>query len=249
MDEFIDQTDMIIVDSDDEGSDSVLSTLNDFGHEPPGRRAWSPSQPVEDSSDEESPDGETLPFDVSSLFPSTSNTQKQADDDELLSTFEPVIDKNVFFLNETELALYGLSDPTTLVSISAGDTICLLGTCKLAVLQGTLSLTGTTLSASRTQHTIFAPRSSPLPILRAGKQSTSTSYLSRSKLSPRLQRILESETVISIQENRTGVEELGRICRRLKAYSNHLAGKKAVQQLRSRYQEFSWYVPFHEHTH
>ena len=67
VDEFIDQLDMIIVYSDDESSDSVLSTLNDFGHELPAQRAWSPSQPVEDSSDEESPDGETLPFDMSSL--------------------------------------------------------------------------------------------------------------------------------------------------------------------------------------
>lgn len=211
-DKFVDQTDMIVVDPEDEGSDSVLSTLDDFSNEAPTRRAWSPSQPVEDSSDEESPDGETLPYDMSSLFPSTSSPQKQADA-EFLSTFEPIIDENVFFLNETELALFGLSDPTTVVSITARDSICLLGTCKLAVLQGTLSLTGTTLSASHTQHTIFAPRSSPLPILRAGGQSSSTSILSRSTLSPRLQHILESETVISIQENRTGVEGLGRICR------------------------------------
>lgn len=42
---------------------------------------------------------------------------------------------------------------------------------------------------------------------------------------------------------------LGGYAERSKAYLNHHVGKKAVQWLRLRFQEFSWYVPFQKRTH
>lgn len=213
-DEFTDQTDMIVMEvSDDEDSDPALSMYDeDPAQELSARRAWSPSQPVEDSSDEDSPGRE--PQDISSLFPGSSNSQTRVDDDTgPLSTFEPLVDENVFFLTESELSLLGLSEPTTLVVLNSDDSLCLLGTCKLAVLLGSLTVSGTVLTSSRTIHAIFAPRSSPLPILTATGGSPSSSVLPASNLSPRLQRLLECKTVIAIQESRSGVEGLGRICR------------------------------------
>jgi hypothetical protein len=229
VDEFKRQTDMIVVEDEDEDedagddndSDSGMSVLEyekeslpQSGRIPTIKRAWSPSQPIDDSSDEDSPDQDSMPLDISSLFPGMSSSGKlPSEDNTPLSTFSPVVDQNIFVLNDSECNLLGLSEPTTLVGLTGDDSLCLLGTCILTVLQGSLSLFGTTISQSPKKHPIFAPRSSPLPILRSAPGPPSLSVLNASKASARLHPIHSFQTVIAIQENRTGAEGLGRICR------------------------------------
>ncbi|KAF8969891.1 hypothetical protein BDZ97DRAFT_2072110 [Flammula alnicola] len=105
VDDFKDQADVIVVeDSEDDDSDSAMSILEDYDKEtppqttggPPVKRAWSPSQPVEDSSEDDSvEDGVDglIPLDVSSLFPGISRSRQRleedSEDDGVLSTFDP----------------------------------------------------------------------------------------------------------------------------------------------------------------
>ncbi|KAF8164297.1 hypothetical protein BJ912DRAFT_1068415 [Pholiota molesta] len=225
VDDFKWQTDMIVVEDEDEdaeddnASDSAMSvyeqeSLSQSGRIPTIRRAWSPSQPIDDSSDEDSPDQDSMPLDMSSLFPGMSSAGKlPSEDNTPLSTFSPVVGQNIFVLNDSECNLLGFSEPTTLVGLTNDDSLCLLGTCILTVLQGSLSLFGTTISQSPKKHPIFAPRSSPLPILRSAPGSPSLSVVNASKASARLHPIHNFQTVVAIQENRTSAEGLGRICR------------------------------------
>ncbi|KAF9478424.1 hypothetical protein BDN70DRAFT_879948 [Pholiota conissans] len=221
-DDFKQQRDVIMVRDSDDGtedddSEAAMSMYEKETLPEPEqtttKRAWSPSQPVADSSDEETPEQDPIPIDMSSLFPGMSTSKSSSSSDGPLSTFQPIIDQNIFSLNESECNLLGLSIPTTLVGLGTDDSICLLGTCTLTVLQGSVTLSGTTINPSLTKYPIFAPRSSPLPILRPTFISHPQSILNASTLSPRLQPILDFRTVIVIQENRTSVEGLGRICR------------------------------------
>ncbi|KDR71072.1 hypothetical protein GALMADRAFT_254240 [Galerina marginata CBS 339.88] len=225
VDVFKDQEDMIIVDPDSDGeSDSAMSILDDSDKGPissPGRtsqkqRAWSSSQAVEDSSDEDSMQEEgAVPLDVSSLLPHLANNlrgqEKNSEDGTLLSTFEPRLDHNLFVLTDDECRSLGLSSKATLVALTADDVLCFLGTCTLTVLHGSINIFGTTLSSSSSAYPIYAPRSAPLPVLRTGSGQDST--LGIENLSSRLRNILQFQAVVLLQELRTNVEGLGRICR------------------------------------
>ncbi|KAF8148814.1 hypothetical protein B0H34DRAFT_668226 [Crassisporium funariophilum] len=221
-DAFVDQDEVIVVDSGDE-SDEDMSMLEDSDHNivsqiirtTPDERAWSPSRPNEDSSDESAQEGEDGmdELDVSSLFPKGANPlESEPDVDRLLSTFEPSLGENIFYLTTEEQHSFGLSSCGTIIILDAKDSLCLLGTCELIVLHGSISIMGTNLSASHEKHAIYAPRSSPLPIIKTSNK-LGGSVLTKDTLSSRLKDIPHSRTVILLQELRTGVEGLGRICR------------------------------------
>jgi polynucleotide 5'-hydroxyl-kinase GRC3/NOL9 len=222
VDAFKEQVDVIVVNSEGEESDSAMSVLDDSEQEPISqpskksleKRAWSPSRPV-DSSEDDSESGDvanSTPLDLSSLFPHLHRAQEEErDEGRVLSTFMAIIDENLFYLNAEELSSLGLSGVGCLVALNTKETLCLLGTCTLTVLHGSVAVFGTTLSASFTAYPIYAPRSSPLPIIEPSNKMKSV--LPSGNLSPRLRDLLLSKTVIFIRELKTNVEGLGNICR------------------------------------
>ena len=160
-------------------------------------RAWSPSVPLRDSSDEEP----------------TNEGQKQIKSPTLrrLTAFTPTPGKNILYLSQDNLsALDQNSMQGTLIVLSAEETLCIGGAYLLTVLRGTLSLFGTALRPSTRPHRIYAPKSSPLPVLEA--ISPEPSILS-DDLSHQLGIFGLSGTVILIQELQTGVQRLGHICK------------------------------------
>jgi polynucleotide 5'-hydroxyl-kinase GRC3/NOL9 len=126
-------------------------------------------QSVGDSSDVSMEvDGEGT--NISSFFNNRAH-EEDLDENRLLSTFQPSPDQNMFFLTAEEQSILNLSDRATLIALNAQDSLCLLGTCNLTILHGSVTLCGTTLLASSTKHPFYAPRSSPLPIIRASFKS------------------------------------------------------------------------------
>jgi polynucleotide 5'-hydroxyl-kinase GRC3/NOL9 len=223
VDAFKEQVDVIVVDSEGEDSDSAMSVLDDSEQEPISqpskksleKRAWSPSRPVDSSEEDDSEPGDvanSAPLDLSSLFPHLHRAQEeQRDEGRVLSTFKVAVDENLFYLNEEELSSLGLSGAGCLVALNTGETLCLLGACTLTVLHGSVTVFGTTLSASFTTYPIYAPRSSPLPIIEPSNEIKSV--LPSRNLPPRLRDLPLSKTVILIRELKTNVEGLGNICR------------------------------------
>ncbi|KAF8901520.1 hypothetical protein CPB84DRAFT_1777526 [Gymnopilus junonius] len=224
-DAFEGQVDMIEVgsDTDEEGSDSGMSVLEDSQAEllpntpkkAAGKRPWSPSQPAEESSEEEIDDDVAASLDVTSLLPHLSRSWRQleveAEEGLILSTFNPRPGHNLFVLSDEECRPLGLSSKSTLVALSDEDTLCLLGSCNLAVLHGSIDLFGTTLTASSTIYPIYAPRSAPLPVLRPTLATTSTLVLDH--LPARLKGVLQFRAVIVLQALGSNVERLGFVCR------------------------------------
>ncbi|KAH9916798.1 uncharacterized protein B0H18DRAFT_1124020 [Fomitopsis serialis] len=180
------------------------------------RRAWSPSAPLRDSSDEEDDellDDESAPPPV--VIPVAGPSKLVP---KVLSTFQPVLDQNMFYLTPEDIQILDLPSPSlqcdntgTLIVLHPSNSLALLGTYRLTVLQGAVSLMGSVLTASRTCHRVFAPRSSPIPVLRSiaaslnGPQSAMPDRV-RSTLGP-------GATVVLLQELQTGVERLGTVCR------------------------------------
>ncbi|KAF4615916.1 hypothetical protein D9613_011282 [Agrocybe pediades] len=213
-DDFKSQADVIVVDSeeDEDDSDSGMSILEDFdplelaksAAQIPVKRAWSPSQPVVDSSDEE--DDQVGVVDISSILPNVRTATREVEDDRVLSTFKPEPGSNIFTLTKEESSKLGLADTATLVGLISTDTLCLLGACNLTVLRGSVTLCGTTLQPSTTSYPIYAPRSAPLPVIRVNpKSETSTFDLP--------EHLHQFHAVISLQELKTNVQGLSRICR------------------------------------
>jgi polynucleotide 5'-hydroxyl-kinase GRC3/NOL9 len=155
-------------------------------------------------------DAEGLQFET--LLPQSSSPVCSNDRATILSTLKPAAGQNVFFLSGEESSLLGVTDPGTLVCLTAEDTLCLLGSFKLTVLCGLLEYSGAVLAPSRTAHAVYAPRCSPLPILKSGRDQNPASVLDNQTIPHRLRGIFEFNTVVMLQSLETGVECLGRIC-------------------------------------
>ena len=169
------------------------------------KRAWSPSRPISDSSDDEEP-GPFGSFDPASyLIPSASTKPEPLPLP--LSTFRPVPNRNVYPVPENEYATGGKA---RILVLPSNETLALVGTYLFCVLQGSLSILGVTLSPSNTKHTVFAPRSSPIPILSwvTLKDQGSCTF----PIPPDI-RQQANTTAILLEYADTGVEGLGRICR------------------------------------
>jgi polynucleotide 5'-hydroxyl-kinase GRC3/NOL9 len=195
------------------------------------KRRWSPSAPYVDAD----PDGEhdasgDEADDVNDTIPVPPVSQP-------LSTFRPIPSQNIFSLTEEEVisllspppasastSTSSSSGPGTLLLPIPGETISLLGTYTLTVLSGSVSILGTILSASLKTYRVFAPRSSPIPVIEPttelGKplvvdlggngQSDDGANGVKEELRRRLK---EAFCVILIRELKTGVEGLGDVCR------------------------------------
>ncbi|KAF9457216.1 hypothetical protein BDZ94DRAFT_1176032 [Collybia nuda] len=175
------------------------------------QRRWSPSAPLMDSSDEGESDG--APDDTLEV-----PAQPMKKPLHILSNLHPTPNENIFFLTPDEVNAIDLSSliptlPATIIALGFKETVCLLGTYRFCVLQGSVACSGVVLSPSPRIHRVFAPRSSPLPILEGaiGKDSIAGLNL---KLPPRLRPLAQAPaTLLLIQELNTGVKGLGRICR------------------------------------
>ncbi|KAI0269364.1 hypothetical protein BC834DRAFT_866034 [Gloeopeniophorella convolvens] len=174
------------------------------------RKAWSPSRPVVDSSDEDSGDEEPA-VDLSQLI---FQNRPPAEEPEIISTYRPIPDQNLFRLSSAEGSHLGLTEGAVALILPPPTTVSFVGTYKLRVLHGSVSILGATLRPSDSLHHVFAPRSSPIPVIQALASRGESSRSAGSDVPPRIQNNLnESDVVIVLQELRTGVEGLGRIVR------------------------------------
>lgn len=220
-DDFKEQEDIIVMGLDDDDEDvDELSQDSDLEPGPslvPSkvRRKWSPSRMVEDFSEEDSAEVSAGPeLDLSPFFPRSARKPVVFDENRILSTFQPTTDQNTFVLTAEEVSALDSSSQNvggTILILTPADSLCILGACLLTVIHGSISLCGSTLHSSSTAHRIYAPRSSPLPIIRhaAGGGSIANSV----QLPHRLVEFPRNSAIILLRELLTGVEGLGQICR------------------------------------
>lgn len=209
--------DVIILDPDDVESSAMSEDRESY--EAPvalgslNQRRMSPWN-LEDSSGEERGNGEEEGHAIINNPPSTF--QLPTDKPVILSTFQSTPDQNVFFLTPdqvVDLRISSSSGPGTLLALQPGETLCLLGTYTFCVLKGSVSLCGTIISASRQTHRVFAPRSSPLPILEGLSGIDAIDGL-KLRFPRQFHSIIDTQVVlVLLQELKTGVEGLGRVFR------------------------------------
>ncbi|KAJ7760595.1 hypothetical protein B0H16DRAFT_1884763 [Mycena metata] len=201
---------VIIIDSDDED-------VSDAPRAPPppvtrttvaGKRAWSPSAPVNDSSDEESEEIADVPVPLASHHTTATHGPPQN-----LTSFRVLPGQTAFYLDSEETAALGLSaDSATLLVLSSGETVSLLGTYMFTVLQGAVSICGVRAPAAIAAHRVFAPRSSPIPTLEALNEKVRLNSILA--VPARLRPVFEnSGALVAFHQLNSGVEGLGRVCR------------------------------------
>jgi polynucleotide 5'-hydroxyl-kinase GRC3/NOL9 len=177
--------------------------------QPEHRKAWSPSRLVFDS-DGANDANET--FSGPPQFPSYSNHPTN-EEQEILSTYQPSPDRNMFQLSLDEGSSLGLSGPAVALVLFPSATVSLVGTYRLRVVHGSVSLLGAIVRPSQVVHQVFAPSSSPIPVIQAlaahGESSKSLSDIPARILST----VDEGNVVIVLQELQTGVDGLGRVVR------------------------------------
>ncbi|KAL5508618.1 GRC3 [Sanghuangporus vaninii] len=174
------------------------------------QRAWSPSRPPGNSSDDEA--GLSVPTPHFPFAPGSQTEQLRGAKYQTAYSFSfvPRPEKNVFYIekNDTKPAL---GRKGTMITLAEGETTALLGVYSLTVLRGRVSLMGTELHASASRpHTIFAPKCSPIPVITAVPSST----ISSCPLPDRITRSIDpSDTILLLEDVHTGVEGLGLICK------------------------------------
>ena len=187
-----------LTDEDISLSDQEISSQS---HAQP-QRAWSPSQPLIDSSDEEAEveAGGVQPIEVSIVTPTAPLSAE--------------LDVNTFRLTPEEcFALISLKEPATVMILPVHSSVTLTGVYQLTVLQGAVMLMGVTLMSPDTSHTVFSPKLSPLPCIESlGNTDIAPSLISH--IPDRLRLcIFPEHTVILIRAQPTGIEGLGRVMR------------------------------------
>jgi polynucleotide 5'-hydroxyl-kinase GRC3/NOL9 len=228
---FTPQDDVIILENSDDDSDMSTSLDQDnpasalVRPEPstvPVRRAemkaWSPSRPVVDSSDDASDTSEQPSTD----FFSSYNRPLTSEEPEVLSTYHPIHEQNIFRLSLNEGSALGLNGPALALVLSPLATVSFVGTYRLRVLRGSISILGTTVVASHVLHPVFAPRSSPVPVIQAlvacGESSTSLPDIPARMLDV----VDDGDVVILLQELRTGIEGIGHVMRTFEGAFDHV---------------------------
>ncbi|KAI0829227.1 hypothetical protein BC628DRAFT_1359721 [Trametes gibbosa] len=186
-------------------ADDAVSTM----HVPGADRAWTPSAPLADSSDEEDGDDGDEPIVLEQSLPTSGKPTLDAP--RVLSTFQPVRDKNVFYLPNTDDSL----PKRTVLLLDRLDTVTILGSYTLTILRGSVVLAGVTLTTSTTAHPVFAPRSSPLPTIHClPPKAPASGFPSLPNLPENIADAASyADAVVILQELQTGIEGLGRVCR------------------------------------
>ncbi|KAJ3991862.1 hypothetical protein F5050DRAFT_1580650 [Lentinula boryana] len=212
-DSFHRQDDVIVLERDgDDGEDwdnsdvevdeIVENAMEEAATKMKVTRGYSPSQPIAlDDSEEEGEEDE-------------GQQNRSSVQPELLTTFIPIPRQNTFYLTAEEVASVLSSKtttPGTLVAFNSSETLTLLGTYRLSVIRGSIQIGGAILHSKikPESHNVFAPRSSPLPCIRALYSSSSSSSPS---LPVEIQNVI-GNSILLLQELHTGVEGLGKVCR------------------------------------
>lgn len=126
----------------------------------------------------------------------------------LISTFEPLLDRNVFFdfhggSSSTVTAIY--------LVFKSLDTLSFFGTVSLTVLQGSILLFGSALHASSVAHSVFAPKSYPMATV-----SVLSDQVLCSQPQPLPEKIKDIVTacdvVIKLEDLKSGIQSLADIC-------------------------------------
>ena len=175
------------------------------------KKAWSPSRPVLDSSDEASDVSEQPLSDLPQIFP--HNRSLTTEEFETLSTYRPIHEQNMFQLSIEEGLTLGLSGPAVVLVLSPSATVSFVGAYRLRVLRGSVSLLGTIIRPSRILHHVFAPRSSPIPVIEAHEARGESSKLLSGLPAKIMNTIDGRDVLIVLQELRTGIERLGCVMR------------------------------------
>ncbi|KAF9070394.1 hypothetical protein BDP27DRAFT_1447078 [Rhodocollybia butyracea] len=191
-------------DSDIEVDEGVERGMEDLVDSPSNekkksKRSYSPSRPIQLDDSSEEGEGEKPQ-------PTTYKEETRP-----LTTFVPVQGQNLFHLTAEEVSFVSVSSSSaaTLIALNPSETLTLLGTYRLSVICGSVQVAGAVLRGpSAKEHSVFAPRSSPLPFIRPLSSAPATG------LPPNIQSMIpHNSTVLLLQELHTGVEGLGKVCR------------------------------------
>ncbi|KAG6884901.1 hypothetical protein C0993_007358 [Termitomyces sp. T159_Od127] len=200
------QEDVIFIESNEESLSEDASTTNPSM----SKSRWSPSIPLNDSSDEDEDDI------VSEVQPTVITPNNEADTLDTLSTFHPISNQNTFYLQSADVSSLHLEGDlplhATVVALRPEETLCLLGTYVLSVLQGSITLSGVTISSSPKSYRVFSPRSAPLHVL-GGVDGLGAIPCIHQLPSSMHATISTPVALVLLQELRSGVEGLGDICR------------------------------------
>jgi len=196
---------------------SIGSAPEQPARTPKQRRIWSPSAPLQDSSEDEDNDERVDAAVPQDVYPSIPLASSHPEVPSTLSTFQPVVEQNLFYLSPDDILPLQLpcdaSQKGTLLLLNPSDTVSLLGSYCVIVLRGSIRLSGVTLHASHIAHRVFAPRSSPIPAIEY-LANNKTPHDSEISWPARLHdAVIGSGAAILLQELQTGVEGLGRVCR------------------------------------
>ncbi|EJD53281.1 hypothetical protein AURDEDRAFT_81640 [Auricularia subglabra TFB-10046 SS5] len=131
-------------------------------------------------------------------------------DDLLLSTFRPTLSQNMFLLEPGELGELPLPQGSYLTVLNGGETLSVIGTLSLMLLQGSITLDGTTLRPSRSAHRVFAPSSHPVPCIAALHKQVAPCVPLPTRLS---KHVHPRDVVLVLSEVHTDVEGLTDVCR------------------------------------
>jgi polynucleotide 5'-hydroxyl-kinase GRC3/NOL9 len=193
-------------------SDAESAPLQEINLPFPQREpSQEPYVPVNDSSDAD------MDTDLEPEMPSFQDPLQIESQPLVLSTFQPSLDKNTFYLSREELHDMDLPTDTRvsvcLLSLSSTDTLTLLGTYTITVLRGSVHFCGVQLKASKISYPVFAPRCSALPTLRCiSREEDLTEAVVR--LPDRIRASIPAkDALVLVGELRTGVEGLGQVCK------------------------------------
>jgi polynucleotide 5'-hydroxyl-kinase GRC3/NOL9 len=167
-----------------------------------GRRAWSPSQPFYDSSEDELEQSNEIHESAPPLTDLPS----------AFSSFIPEENVNFFRLSEEDIPGRHSGDATVLF-LPLLQSMALVGVYSLTVLQGSVSICGALLGPSMIAHSVFAPRSSPVPVIESVDSDEANPSLIEVLPSRLMDFARQNPTVLLLEELRTGVQGLGRIIR------------------------------------
>jgi polynucleotide 5'-hydroxyl-kinase GRC3/NOL9 len=191
--------------------------VNGFIPEDPGpSRAYSPSRPILDSSEEEDESGlgqETDHLDYRRKNLETTHKVSHR-------IFIPKVDTNCFRLTSDDykhLDVTNTAESGTLVLLSPGHSLTFVGATCIILLQGAITVLGTPLRPSLRSHRVFSPRSSPLASIEALEASSTGGEANCLKGKSLPQQILNavnaSDSIVIICPLVSGVEGLGNVCR------------------------------------
>lgn len=207
---------MIVIEDDDEDDDDRTSEEEALPSSVQTKRAWPPSVPLQDSSDDED---EANIADIAleaEELEAPHTVEPQQNTPSILSTYRPIPEENIFDLVEDDIRSLHLpsTSPAKLLRLVGSDRLALIGTYTLRVLHGRIGLSGVALAPSKMPHQVYAPRSAPLPVIECLLVEDQLPAEHRDELPPRVRELAQGRgALVVLQELHTGVEGLGRICR------------------------------------